>query len=713
MKPLFRRFAIALAVLALAALLAFALGSVFASRGGAVGSALAYDAIAYVFLMVGVMAYRRSSGVAAGPAFLIHMSSWALYLPFFGMTGGTPEGSAAYAAYALGFFLNGVSLLHFSAALAFPRRVNGWLGGFAAAYAVALLAWLAAVAEAFAGNLAVPGALSKIVLGVDAFAFFASLVIFGVGSGTSSSPRARRQLAWASAGIALGLGPAWLKRWPGIGPVLSAEALPRLPLYTVFWLVMPLGFAYAITRFNLFDAGRLKTRAQQISVDLLLSSNVDEVSRRALGALGDDFELRGAALWALDDAGIPVQIGGEPGTGDARRVEEVLRGGQPVSGETEGHSLLVYPVRYRGEVEAAMWLERAAAEPFEEGHSEYLALLEPQLAIALHLRRVDDRVRIAAEELTALAREVDTVAGELRVTGESVTAAVQEVSEGSLRQTEDFRSIAEAITTLRGASVEIAQRLAMADRFGGDTLDRSEAAGRDVELLVGRVKEGAARLREIESEVTTLRERSGEIGAISTAIHEVAEQTNLLALNAAIEAARAGDHGRGFAVVADEVRKLAEGSAESALRIANIVGEVREEIARVADAISAARGDIAEGASGADRAAVALRESITQVARLRGEIAEVASLTDAAQSRNEMIADAVTRATDISEQNAAAAEETAAATEQQLASLENVAASVKELSGLGSKMFELLQVERKPDAPVPAPAMRDLARTPA
>ena len=74
---------------------------------------------------------------------------------------------------------------------------------------------------------------------------------------------------------------------------------------------------------------------------------------------------------------------------------------------------------------------------------------------------------------------------------------------------------------------------------------------------------------------------------------------------------------------------------------------------------------------------MALRERITQVAQLREEIARVAAPMDDAQAQNEMIADAVTRATEISEQNAAAAEETAAATEQQLASLESVAASVR------------------------------------
>jgi methyl-accepting chemotaxis protein len=695
MRAFFRTAARVLAAFSLLSLIVFSLdGLLSAAEGAERESAFAFAAMAYGFLMVGISAYRRASNVAAGPAFLIHASSWTLYLPILQMTRGEAAPDVAYAVFALGVALNGVSLVHFAAALAFPRRVQRWLGGFAVAYGVALALWLVQVVSAFTGAPGLTAAIALVFKVVDALAFFGSLTLFAAGMLSTASARGRKQLGWALAAILLGLGPAWLRGLPGIGPVLSGEVLPRLLLADLFWMLMPLGFFWATVRYNLFDESRLRTRAQALAVELLLSSNVDELSRRALGALADDFELRAAALWALDEAGIPAQIGGDPGVGEPARVEAVLRAGRVQREQEEGRSLLVYPVRYREAVEAALWLERPSADPFEDGHQDYLGLVESPLGIALHLRRVDDRVRIAAEELTALAREVDTVAGELRVTGESVTAAVQEVSQGSASQTEDFRRIAEAISGLRASSVEIAGRLQSADRFGGETLDRSKGAGGDVELLVARVKEGSERLGNVEREVQTLRERSGEIGAISTAIHEVAEQTNLLALNAAIEAARAGDHGRGFAVVADEVRKLAEGSAQSALRIGRIVAQVRDEIALVADAIGGARQDIAEGASGADRAAGALRESITQVARLRDEIAQVAALTSAAQAQNEMIADAVTRATDISEQNAAAAEETAAATEQQLSALENVAASVKELSNLGGKMFDLLQSDR-------------------
>jgi len=692
MKPFFRAAARALAALSLLALVVSTILALFDTGGEGALSVLAYSAIAYVYLMVGWAAFQRSEHVAAGPAFLIHAASWGLLLPGVARWNAAgPQPEAWYAVYALGAFLNGVSLLHFAAALAFPRAVDRWLRAFAAVYGVALVLALASIAAAFTGAESVARVLDVGLRkhGVDVIAFWGSLALLAAGLARSRVPRVRKQLGWAAASVAVALGPGWLRSVPGLHDGLTAQVLPGLTLDAAFWVLLPIGFAYAIVRYNLFDEGRLRSRAQEVSLELLRSGNVDEVARSATEALHHDFDLVAASLWALDDAGIPVQMGGDAGAGDTRQIERVLRG----SPADTPQSTLIYPLRYQGAVEAALWMERGYGEPFEEGHASYLGMVEPQLALALHLRRVDDRVRVAAEELTALAREVDMVAAELRLTGESVTGAVQEVSIGSTRQTEDFRRIAGAIAGLRAASKEIATRLSSADRFGGETLERSEAAGADVEMLVERVKDGARRLSAVAGEVVSLRERGGEIGSISDAIREVAEQTNLLALNAAIEAARAGEHGRGFAVVADEVRKLAETSAASAERIGVLVAQVLGQIGRVTDDVTGTRADMVEGAEGADRAAVALRESITQVARLRAEIAEVASLTAGAQEQNETISEAVSRATDISEQNAAAAEETAAATEEQLASLESVAASVKELSSLGGKMFDLLRAD--------------------
>ncbi len=79
--------------------------------------------------------------------------------------------------------------------------------------------------------------------------------------------------------------------------------------------------------------------------------------------------------------------------------------------------------------------------------------------------------------------------------------------------------------------------------------------------------------------MSTLTERSNEIGEIVSLIDGIAFRTNVLALNASVEANKAGELGKGFAVVAHEVRSLALKAAHSAQRIGSVVHASTEDIA--------------------------------------------------------------------------------------------------------------------------------------
>lgn len=88
-------------------------------------------------------------------------------------------------------------------------------------------------------------------------------------------------------------------------------------------------------------------------------------------------------------------------------------------------------------------------------------------------------------------------------------------------------------------------------------------------------------IRQIDSEVDTLREEVQRVSQVAEQIQAIAKQTNLLALNATIEAARAGEIGKGFAVVAGEVKLLAGQTSSATTQIGDILVALNEHIVQL------------------------------------------------------------------------------------------------------------------------------------
>ncbi|ASP40078.1 methyl-accepting chemotaxis protein [Bacterioplanes sanyensis] len=125
--------------------------------------------------------------------------------------------------------------------------------------------------------------------------------------------------------------------------------------------------------------------------------------------------------------------------------------------------------------------------------------------------------------------------------------------------------------------------------------------------------------------VSSLDERSVNVGNVLSVIKGIAEQTNLLALNAAIEAARAGESGRGFAVVADEVRTLSQRTHESAQEIEDMIVQLQDEARKAVSATTEAQSTSESGMQQVREAASALHSMVKHVdemARLNQETLE-------------------------------------------------------------------------------------------
>jgi methyl-accepting chemotaxis protein len=265
---------------------------------------------------------------------------------------------------------------------------------------------------------------------------------------------------------------------------------------------------------------------------------------------------------------------------------------------------------------------------------------------------------------------------------------MEKTSRSSSSQLSDVETIT---STILGVSDSIAGETESIDELAGsarDSVEKARAGEQSIELTVRQMNMIEEAVEASSRVVTSLGERSGEIGQIVATITGISSQTNLLALNAAIEAARAGEHGQGFAVVADEVKKLAGESRSAADEIAGLISGIQEETNRAVESMrlgmeEAHKGSEAMRDSGTVFGAL-VNSSVMSASQLqkmadtmRGVASDVASLVAAVHNVENM-----------SRVIAEDSQSVVASTEAQTAEVAEISASAQNLSRIASELLD-------------------------
>ncbi|MGA2811372.1 MAG: methyl-accepting chemotaxis protein [Candidatus Acidiferrum sp.] len=257
-------------------------------------------------------------------------------------------------------------------------------------------------------------------------------------------------------------------------------------------------------------------------------------------------------------------------------------------------------------------------------------------------RRIVETINSTLELLVDPIRAVAASATSLATRSEQLTDVGRQMSqnaEATSKQAHVVSLAAEEITaSLRSVETATGE---MSVSINDIAKNAGEAA---------RVAQAAVVSAEATSEtVGKLGQSSQEIGQVVKVIRDIAQQTNLLALNATIEAARAGQAGRGFAVVANAVKELSKESAEATENISRRIKAIQDDtqsaigaigkISEVIHQVNAIAGSIASAVEEQTATTREMSRNVTEAARGGMAIAKsIGDVAAAAKSTTEGVA---------------------------------------------------------------------------
>ncbi|HLA32773.1 MAG TPA: methyl-accepting chemotaxis protein, partial [Pseudomonas sp.] len=279
--------------------------------------------------------------------------------------------------------------------------------------------------------------------------------------------------------------------------------------------------------------------------------------------------------------------------------------------------------------------------------------------------KIHELIERVGQTVVEVERQADRVQ---QVSGESNLAVAGQRSQ--------IEQVATAMNEMSATAQEVA-RSAAAAVDSAQSVNQETVSGRAlVESQVGSIQRLAGEIDQSVAVINQLASDSASISQVLDVIKGIAEQTNLLALNAAIEAARAGEQGRGFAVVADEVRNLAKRTQQSTEEIEAMISKLQGGVGAAVKAMNVSHQMADTTVSESGKVQLALENILGAVGMIVDQNQQIAT---AAEEQTAVAQDIDQNIVEISQAGERTAEG-ASQTEQ----------ASRELSGLVSRLKQLI-----------------------
>lgn len=292
----------------------------------------------------------------------------------------------------------------------------------------------------------------------------------------------------------------------------------------------------------------------------------------------------------------------------------------------------------------------------------------------------------SSQQLAAASQELTATSQNTSDSINQVSGNVTNIADKTGKQAETLDEINQTSNALKNDMQDLHKSSESMQKAAEQSREGAKQGHAAVANSINAMQKMADQMTASSEVVSTLGERSKEIGNIVEAISGIAEQTNLLALNAAIEAARAGEAGRGFAVVADEVRKLAEQSGDAAQNISSIIAGIQDDTNKAMEAMQKGNEEVQNGTKIVEKTGEVFSQMEKHIDTLYEQIQQSLERMAVAGKATARITNDIESASNFSREVTQEAQSVSSATEEQTAMIGDITEASESLANLAQNL---------------------------